>query len=92
MMFDNLEGVVRRFNEIEDSLASGQLKPGDLTRLTKERAAIQELVENYQQYRTLKKQREETKELLNGGDSELRAMAKRSSMSLIRASNPWKKS
>ena len=44
MMFDNLEGVVRRFNEIEDSLASGQLKPGDLTRLTKERAAIQELV------------------------------------------------
>ena len=76
MMFDNLEGVVRRFNEIEDSLASGQLKPGDLTRLTKERAAIQELVENYQQYRTLKKQREETKELLNGGDSELRAMAK----------------
>ena len=26
-MFDNLEGVERRFLEIEDSLSSGQLKP-----------------------------------------------------------------
>lgn len=76
MMFENLEGVVRRYNEIEDSLASGQLKPADLTKLTKERAAMQELVENYQQYRLLKKQREETKELLATGDSEMRALAK----------------
>ncbi len=75
-MFENLEGVERRFMEIEDSLASGQLKPVELTKLTKERAAMQDLVEGYRKYCKLKQSRDEAKELLATGDSEMRSLAK----------------
>ena len=75
-MFENLEGVVRRFHEIEDALASGQLKSADMTRMTKERASIEELVVTYELYKQHQADRAGAKEMLDGGDSELRAMAR----------------
>ena len=63
-MFDNLEGVVRRFYEIEDALASGALKSQELTRMTKERASIQDLVATYERYKTLQQGRDEAKAML----------------------------
>ena len=75
-LFDNLESLERRFGEIEDSLASGTLKPTDLTRLTKERASIEDLVATYRVYRGLKQGREEAKAMLEESDAEMRALAK----------------
>jgi peptide chain release factor 1 len=76
LSFDNLEGVERRFLEIEDALASGALKPGDLTRHTKERSALLEIVEAYRVYKDLRRGRDESKEMLGESDPELRALAK----------------
>ncbi len=75
-MFDNLEGVVRRFYEIEDALASGELKSTDLTRMTKERASIEELVVTYQKYKALQQSRDEAKAMFEEDDAEMRSLAK----------------
>jgi len=76
-MFENLEGVERRFGEIEDSLASGALKAADLTRLTKERAALEELVAAFRLYKLQLQGRAEARELLQGeSDAEMRALAR----------------
>ena len=75
-MFENLEGVERRFLEIEDALASGQLKSADMTRMTKERASIEELVSTYRQYKQHVSDRAGAKEMMDGSDAEMRAMAK----------------
>ena len=76
LSFDNLEGVERRFLEIEDSLASGELKPSDMTRYTKERSTLIDLVEAYRVYKNLRKGRDEAREMLSESDPELRALAK----------------
>ena len=76
-MFDNLDGVERRFNDLEDALASGTLKGADMTRLTKERASIEELVTLYRVFKRLKQERDEAKALLVAEkDPEMLAMAK----------------
>jgi peptide chain release factor 1 len=76
-MFENLDGVERRFNEIEDALASGALKAADMTRVSKERASLEELVTTYRSFKRLKADLEEAKALLAGeSDAEMRALAK----------------
>lgn len=76
LSFDNLEGVERRFLEIEDALASGALKPAELTRYTKERSSLLDLVEAYRIYKELRRGRDDAKEMLGESDPELRALAK----------------
>jgi peptide chain release factor 1 len=75
-VFENLEAVERRFNEMEDALASGTLKGSEMTRVTKERAALEELVLTYRRFRELGKARNDAKAMLAEGDAELRALAK----------------
>ena len=76
-MFDNLDGVERRFNGLEDALASGTLKGAEMTRLTKERASLEELVIVFRQFKKLKLERDEAKALIAAErDSEMLAMAK----------------
>lgn len=75
-MFSNLEALERRFLEIEDSLASGQLKATDLTRLTKERASLEEMVATYRVYKALQQTRDEARVMLGESDAEMRALAK----------------
>lgn len=75
-MFENLDAVERRFNEMEDALASGTLKAPEMTRIGKERAAIEELVVTFRSFKQLKAQRDEAKQMLAEGDAELRALAK----------------
>ena len=75
-MFENLEAVEQRFNKIEDSLSHGQLKPVEMTKLTKERASLADLVEAYKAYKALLQSRDEAKVMLAEGDAELRALAK----------------
>ncbi len=75
-MFGNLDGVERRFNEIEDALASGTLKPNDLTRSTKERASLEAIVTTYRKYKDLIRARDEAKVMLGDSDASVRALAK----------------
>lgn len=75
-MFENLEGVERRFYEIEDALASGQLKSSDMTRMTKERASIEDIVTTYRQYKQHVADRADAREMMGGNDADMRAMAR----------------
>jgi peptide chain release factor 1 len=76
-MFEKLADVERKYNELEDSLASGTLSPTEYTRITKERAALTELVETYRRYEDLRKRNAEAQYMLeNESDPDLKAMAK----------------
>jgi peptide chain release factor 1 len=75
-MFENLESVERRLNEIDDALASGQLKAVDMTRLTKERASIEAIVSTYRQYKKFQGDRKDARDMLDSADPEMRSLAK----------------
>jgi peptide chain release factor 1 len=75
-MFEKLDGVERRFDELEDAMASGELAPGELTRVSKERAAIEDIVEAYRAYKTLLNDRKAAKDMLNDSDPDMRVLGK----------------
>lgn len=75
-MFEKLEAVELRFNEIENDLSQEGLDPTDLTRLIKERGAIVELVQTYKEYKSKLEDRAVAKEMLSESDPEMRSMAK----------------
>lgn len=75
-MFDKLDSVELRFEELESRLSSGELGAGELANVVKERGQLEELVETYRQYKKLKEARLEAKEMLQDSDDELSAMAK----------------
>ncbi len=77
-MFDKLEAVESRFNEIEHKLGDPALadQPEEFRRLSKEHASLVDLVTEYRQYRKVKNEIESNKELIGEGDAEMTAMAK----------------
>lgn len=75
-MFDKLESIELRFTEIESQLSRSDLDGKELTRLSKERASIVDIVEAYRIYKKQKKDRDAAKEMLKESDPELREMAK----------------
>lgn len=75
-MFENLEDVERRFEELENALGQPSIDGKEVTRLSKERANIAELVEAYGQYKVLVQARDDAKHMLDEDDAEMRAMAK----------------
>ena len=75
-MFSRLDTVERRFEEIEAALSQDGLDPRELTRLSKERAMIQDIVVAWRAFKDLQKARDEAKTLLDDKDPGLRAMAK----------------
>ena len=75
-MFDKLETIELRFNEIESQMSRGDIDGKELTRLSKERASIVDIVEAYRIYSQQKKDREAAKEMLKEDDPEMRSMAK----------------
>jgi len=76
-MFENLDGVERRFSSLEDSLSSGSLKGPELIRLTKERASLEPLVVAFRQYKALQQERDEAKAMMAAeSDADMVAMAK----------------
>jgi peptide chain release factor 1 len=82
-MFENLTTVERRFMELEDSLASGQLSSHEITRCTKERAAIEDVVATYREYRQVQQSIVDAKAMLEESDAEMRALAKEELEGLI---------
>ncbi len=77
-MFDKLEAVEARFLEIEHKLGDPELanRPDEFRRLSKEHSSLQEIVDEYRNYRSTKAEIASNKELLMEGDADFVAMAK----------------
>ena len=77
-MFDKLESVVARFQEVEARLADPQLAevPGEFRKLSQEHAQLQELVAEYRHLKKLQADITSSRELLGGKDAEMSALAK----------------
>lgn len=77
-MFDKLEDVERRFNEIESRLADPEIagRPNDFRRLSQEHAGLQEIIDEFRIYKKLNSEFISNKELLEEKDSEIVSMAR----------------
>ncbi len=77
-MFDKLESVERRFEEIESRLADPEIanQPGEFKRLSQEHASLQDLVAEYRRYKQHGLEVVSNQELLAEKDSELVSMAR----------------
>ncbi|MBN20799.1 MAG: peptide chain release factor 1 [Bdellovibrionaceae bacterium] len=77
-MFDKLEEVVSRFQEVEAKLGDPDLanRQDEFRRLTREHSDLSELVQEYQSYKSKKQELAGNQELLSEGDPEMVEMAK----------------
>ncbi len=77
-MFENIEKVSRRYDQLESMLTDPAIfgNPKEYTRYIKEKNEIEPLVLAYRKYRSLEKEIESTKQLLNAGDEEIKQLAK----------------
>ena len=78
-MFDKLDAVVQRFDELTEKMADPTLyeRQDEYKATTEERANIEELVQTYKDYKKIKNDLEGAKELLiSETDEEMREMAK----------------
>lgn len=75
-MFEKLDSIELKFSEIDSQLARADLSGKELTRLSKERATIADIVEEYRHYKSLKKDMLAAQELMQEDDADIRAMAK----------------
>lgn len=78
-MFENLERLVQRFEEINEELTKPEVVSDQqkLIKLTKERSELEEIVETYKKYKDVKKNIEGNKEIIYSKiDSELAELAK----------------
>ncbi len=76
-MFDKLAGVENRFLELEQMLGDPNVLKdrGAFQKLSREHAELSRIVEVYREYQRVAKDFEGSRELLKGGDSELRELA-----------------
>jgi peptide chain release factor 1 len=77
-MFDKLEQVEQKYRELETLLSEPDIFQ-DMERyqkLTRERAKLTSLVENYQHYKKISEEIEGNKELLHGDDDAIKELAK----------------
>ena len=77
-MFDRLEDLVRKFEELQAELASPEAASdmNHFRKLMKEQAELTPLVEAYADYKKAKEDMEEAEELLSESDPEIRELAK----------------
>ena len=76
-MFDKLDEVVRRFEELTEQLQDQSVysDPQKLQQVTRERKSLQEVVDTYREYRKVESEIEGSKQLIDGDDRELAALA-----------------
>ncbi len=77
-MFDKLEKVESRFNELDRHMASPEVlaNPDEYRRVSVERSELAELVETYRKYKKMREELETNIELANENDPELAMLAK----------------
>ncbi len=78
IVFERLEEMVHRFNEINELMMSPEVLSDNrqMAKLGKEQAGLTQTVETYLQYKEVISQLEEANELLQESDKEMREMAK----------------
>lgn len=81
-MFDKLAAIERRFIALEESLLQPNISGAALTKITKERSDIEELVNTYRTYSSLEKSHQDALALSQGDDIEMRNLAKEEMVSL----------
>lgn len=84
-MWERLEQMEKRFNELEEQIAQPEVAsdPKQLQKLAKERASIEDVVTKYRQYKSTTKALEETKAMHNEKlDEEMSALVKQEITSL----------
>jgi peptide chain release factor 1 len=76
-MFDKLEEVVARFEELTEQLQDQAVysDPQKLQQVTRERKSLQEVVDTYREYKKVESEIEGNNQLLRGDDKELAALA-----------------
>ncbi len=77
-MFDKLDQIVERYEELSGVLSSGTIdfKSKEYTQIAKEHRVLEKTVHLYQQFKEIDKQIKETKEILSSSeDDELKNMA-----------------
>ncbi len=76
-MFAKLEGIERKYDELEEELANPDVFSDQekYKRLTKAHAELKEVVEVFREYKQASQDMEDNKELLKDDDAEIRAMA-----------------
>jgi peptide chain release factor 1 len=75
-VFQNLEQVERRFEDLERKLQDPTISPNDIRQFSKEHADLRELVDQYRTFRQAESDLKSSKELLEDSDAEMRAFAK----------------
>ncbi|MEX2430607.1 MAG: peptide chain release factor 1 [Dehalococcoidia bacterium] len=77
-MYDKLHGLVRRYEEIEELLATPEVASDieQLNKLAKERADLQPVVTAFRQYQAAQRELDDAKALADDSDPELASMAK----------------
>lgn len=77
-MFQKLEEVEKRYEELEQLLSDPKVlsNPREMQKLARERAEISRLIETYQAYKKVKGEIQESQDLLQESDEELRELAK----------------
>ena len=76
-MLEKLELVEKRFGELEEALAQGDLyaDPEKAARLLKEQKELTPVVEAYRAYRRTQKDMEDAQELMHSEEGEMRELA-----------------
>ena len=75
-MNDKLEGIERRFQAIDDELASAGLGHTRVAELARERAELEPIVTAYRRYRQLQDQEQQARQMMQSGDAELAELAR----------------
>lgn len=75
-MLAKLEDIEHRFVSIDEQLSQPGLSGNELTKLSKERAEIEGIVETFRKCRDLKNRLTEAKEMLEGDDTDMADLAK----------------
>jgi peptide chain release factor 1 len=85
-MFDKLEAVEGRFQELEVQLADPDVlaKQNSFQKLVKERAEMADIVEQYRLYKQYGRELEDNAPLLRENDGEMRAMAREEEQRLLK--------
>ncbi len=77
-MFQKLEEVEKRYRELEELFADPAVlgNPKEMQKLARERSEISPLVEAYRSYKKVREEIEESEELVQGPDEEMKELAK----------------
>lgn len=76
-MFQKLDSVVQKYQQITDRLSSGDLDVKELQSLSKEQAGLREVVETYEEYKKSKQELSDNKEMLElESDDEMKTLIK----------------